>query len=103
MHSRRQKYSLFLLAVIEVTYNDVVAVVAGHGLAHRLALDQMFPLGVAFDVPEKTLKSGISIGVAMRDVYGIVVACMEYSLHGNLTEKVKVWKNSPFLRFRLFW
>jgi hypothetical protein len=39
----------------------------------------------------------------MSDVDSIAVVCVVREVHGNLTEKVRVWKKSPFLRLRLFW
>jgi hypothetical protein len=91
MHSGSKEYALLLLTVIEVTDNELVAVVTRDRLTEDLPLQQMLSFGVYFYLLEEVLQPRIGIGVGVGDVNRVLVVCMGEKIHGNLTEKVSVW------------
>ena len=95
--------AFLLLAVVEITNDEIVAVIAGNGLAEGLSLQQMLSLWIDFQLFQEILKARVGVGIAVGDVDSIAVILMAACLHGNLTEKVRVWKKSPFFLLRLFW
>ena len=103
VHSGGEEDALLLLSVVEIADDEIVAVIASDGLAEGLPLQQVLSLWVNLQLFQEILKAGVGVGIAVGNVDSVAVIFIAAVLHGNLTEKVKVWKKSPFFLLRLFW
>lgn len=63
----------------------------------------MLSLWIYFQLFQEILKAGVGVGIAVSNVDSVAVIFIAVVLHGNFTEKVNVWKKSPFFLLRLFW
>lgn len=102
MDSGGKEDAFLLLAVVEITDDEIVAVISSNGLAEGLSLQEMLSLRIDFQLFEEVLKARVGVGIAVGNIDSVAVIFIASFLHGNLTEKVKVWKKSPFFLLRLF-
>ena len=73
MYSGSQEDTFLLFSVIKVADNDIIAIISGNSLAKGFSLNQMLAFRIGLNISQVKLKFGISVWVAMCNVYGIKV------------------------------
>jgi hypothetical protein len=63
MHARSQENTFLLLTIIEITNNQLITIITGYCLAKDLALQQVFALGIQFDLFQKVLKTRVGVRI----------------------------------------